>query len=165
MVESQLFSSWAIVSVFAFLRDSDLAPEDKGFHKLVSSLSVVLNSQAKASFAAAEFLTQKRRETFVFHLLSHTHDSVWNALLSSKSSPSLFSDEVIEKSFGQVRGDSQLLLLKNLPSQKGGKGSVSSSSSSAQHHPCSQFPQSFFFSGYERLQESGFSFAFKPSFS
>ena len=109
LVESQSFSSWTMASVFAFLRDSNLAPEDQGFHKLVSSLSVALNSQAKASFAAAEFLKQKRRETFVSHLPSHTHDSVRNALLSSKSSSSLFLDEVVENSFGQVKDDSQLL--------------------------------------------------------
>ena len=101
---------------------------------LVSSLSVALNSQAKASFVAAEYLKQKRRETYVSHLPSHTHDSVRYALLSSKSSSFLFADEVIEKSFGQVKDDSQLQLLKNLSSQKGSKGSASSSSSSAQSH-------------------------------
>ena len=87
-VESQSFSSWVMASVFAFLRDAKLAPEDEGFHKLASSLSVALNSQAKASFAVAEYLKQKRRETYVSRLPSHTHDSVRHALLSSKLSSS-----------------------------------------------------------------------------
>ena len=65
LVESQSFSSWTMASVFAFLSDANLALEDEGFHKLVSSLSVVLNSQAKASFVAAEYLKQKHRETYV----------------------------------------------------------------------------------------------------
>ena len=86
LVESQSFSSWAMASVFAFLRDANLALEDEGFHKLVSSLSVAHNSQAKASFAASEYLKQKRRETYVSLLPSHTHDSVRHALLFSKSS-------------------------------------------------------------------------------
>ena len=75
---------------------------------------MALNSQAKAPFGAAEYRKQKRRETYVSHLPSHTHDSVRHALLSSKLSSSLFAEEVIEKSFGQVKDDSQLLLLKNL---------------------------------------------------
>ena len=50
------------------------------------------------------------------HLPSHTHDSVRHALLSLKLSSSLFADEVIEKSFDQVKDYSQLLLLKNLSS-------------------------------------------------
>ena len=142
LVESQSFSSWAMASVFALLRDANLAPGKEGFHKLVSSLSVALNSQAKASFAAAEYLKQKCRETYVSHLLSHTHDSVRHALLSSKSSSSLFAEEVIEKSFGQMKDDSQLLLLKNLSSQKEGKELASSSSSSAQRRPRLESSQS-----------------------
>ena len=45
------------------------------------------------------------------------------------------SDDVITKSLGQVKDDSQILLLKNLSSQRGGKGSASSASSSTQRHP------------------------------
>ena len=132
LVESQsLFLSWVMASVFAFLHYANLAPEDDGFYRLVSSLSVALNSQAKVLFAVVEYLKQKCRGTFVSHLPAHTHDSVRHYLLSSASSSALFVDEVIEKSLGQVKDDSQLFLLKNLSSQKGGKGSTSSSSSSA----------------------------------
>ena len=124
------------------MRDANLAPEDDDFHRLISSLSVALNSQAKALFAAAEYPKQKRRETFVSHLPVHMHDSGRHSLLSSASSSTLFADEVIEKSLGQVKDDSQLLLLKNLSSQKVGKGSASSSSSSTQRHPRSDTSQS-----------------------
>ena len=68
------------------------------------------------------------------HLPSSTHESVRQALLSSPSDVSLFSYDVITKSLGQVKDDSQILLLKNLSSQRGGKGSASSASSSTQRH-------------------------------
>ena len=102
LVESQSYSSWAMAVVFAFLREAGVVPEDESFHRLVSSLSVALNSQAKASLSAAAFLKQKRRETYVCHLPSSTHESVRQALLSSPSAESLFSDVVIAKSLGQV---------------------------------------------------------------
>ena len=40
LVKSQSFASWAMSSLFAFLRDYGLSPSDDGFHKVVSSLSV-----------------------------------------------------------------------------------------------------------------------------
>ena len=76
LVESQSYSSWAMAAVFAFLHEAGVVPEDESFHRLVSSLSVALNSQAKASLSSASFLKQKRRETYVSHLPSSTHDSV-----------------------------------------------------------------------------------------
>ena len=135
LVESQSYSSWVMAAVFAFLREEGMVPEDESFHRLVSGLSVVLNSQAKASLSAASFLKQKRRETYVSHLPSSTHESVRQALLSSPSDTSLFSDDVITKSLSQVKDDSQILLKKNLSSQRGGKGSASSASSSTQRRP------------------------------
>ena len=137
LVEIQSYSSWAMAAVFAFLREAVVVPEEESFHRLVSSLLVALNSQAKASLSAAAFLKQKRRETYVSHLPSSTHESVRQALLSSPSADSLFSDDVIAKSLGQLKDDSQILL-KNLSSQRGGKGSASSASSSTQRRPRTQ---------------------------
>ena len=73
LVESQSYSSWAMVAVFAYLREAGVVLEDDSFHRLVSSLSVALNS----------------------HLPSSTHESVRQALLSSPSNESLFSDDVM----------------------------------------------------------------------
>ena len=111
------------------------------FNKVVSSLSVALMAQAKASYAASAFLKQIRRKTYVAHLSTHTHDSVKHALLSTPSEDSLFSEEVIQCSLGQVRDDSQLQLLRNLSTQRSEKGSASSSSTSAQRHRRSPGPQ------------------------
>ena len=132
LVESQSFASWAMASLFAFLRDAGLSPSDEGFNKVVSSLSVALTAQAKASYAAVSFLKKVRREIYVAHLPAYTHDSVKHALLSTPSEESLFSEEVIQRSLGQVRDDSQLQLLRNLLSQKSEKSSTSSSSASTQ---------------------------------
>ena len=127
LVGSQSYASWAIASVFAFLCDAGLSPSDEGFNKVVSSLSVALTAQAKASYAASAFLQQIRRETYVAHLPAHTPDSVKHALLSTPSEESLFSEEVIQRSLGQVRDDSQPQLFRNISSQRGEKGAASSS--------------------------------------
>ena len=59
MIESQSFSLWALVSVFAFLKDLGCVLEEAIFHQLISSLQVSLNSQAKALFASTSFLKEK----------------------------------------------------------------------------------------------------------
>ena len=101
---------------------------------MISSLQVSLNSQAKASFALPSFLKQKRRETLVSHLPTVTHASVKHALLTSLSSSSLFSEDVIRESLTQVKEDSHLKLLKNLSSNRGGKQTASSASTSGQRN-------------------------------
>ena len=61
-----------------------------------------------------------------------THASVKHSLLTVPSSDTLFSEEVVEDSRTQVREDSHLILMKNLSSVRGGKGSASSSFTSSQ---------------------------------
>ena len=95
-----------MASVFAFPKDSGCAPEDDIFHQLISSLTMSLNSQAKASFSAASFLKQKRRETLVSHLPSVTHASVNHARLTSPSLSSLFAEDMIRDSLTRVKENS-----------------------------------------------------------
>ena len=52
------------------------------------------------------------------HLLASTHASVKLALLST---PSSFSEDIIKESLTQVKEDSQVKLLSNLSSFRGGK--------------------------------------------
>ena len=59
------------------------------------------------------------------HLVGSTH-----ALLSTPSASALFDEDVILQSLTQLRDDSQLSLLKNLSSLKGGKQLASTASSS-----------------------------------
>ena len=91
LVESQSFLYWALSVVFAFFKDSGCIPEDDIFHRLVPSLTIALNEQARATFAATAFMKQKHHETFVSHLPAGTHPSVKHALLTTLSSDSLFA--------------------------------------------------------------------------
>ena len=162
LVESQSYASWAIASIFAFLRDASLLPSDEGFNKVVSSLSVALTAQAKAS----TFLQQIRRET-VAHLPEHTRGSVKHALLSTPSEGSLFSEEVIQCSLGQVRDDSQLQLLRNLSNQRGEKGATSSSAPTQRRRRSLGHQQSSSSSSRESSYQSwgsrGYKYAASPS--
>ena len=68
----------------------------------------------------------------VSHLPLATHASVKHALLLTPFSPSLFAEEVMKESLTQVKEDSQLKLLKNLSSARGGKQLASAASSLGQ---------------------------------
>ena len=130
LVEAQSFSLWSIAAMFKFLKDSNCVPEDSGFCQLISSLTKALTTQARTSYSLQEFLQQTRRESYVSHLLGSTPQSVKHALLSTPSSKKLFIENVILTSLTKVTNDSQLSLLKNLSSLKGGGKSASSFSSS-----------------------------------
>ena len=114
MIESQSFAPGALSAVFEFLHYSNCVPDNPLFGHPVSSMTVAINLQAKASFSAATFLQHKRRETYVSHLPVATHPSVKHTLLSTLSSMELFNEDVIQSSLTQVKDDSQLLLLRNL---------------------------------------------------
>ena len=60
MFHFQSFSLWALASVFEFLNSPV-------FHQLVSSMTTAIDAQARASFSAATFLKQIRRETLISH--------------------------------------------------------------------------------------------------
>ena len=75
-------------------------------------------------------------------LPSATHASVKHALLSTLSSSSLFAEVVIKGSLTQVKEDSQLKLLKNLSSSRGGKQSASPASFSGTRRASSTFGSS-----------------------
>ena len=62
-------------------------------------------------------------------LPASTHVSVKHMLLVTPSSPSLVADSVIKESFTQVKEDTNLAVLKNLCSAKGGKQLASAASS------------------------------------
>ena len=124
-----------------FLKDSNCVPEEDVFRQLVASMTAALNSQAKATLSAAAFLQQVQCESFVYHLPSSTHALVKHALLSTPSMSALF-DEIILLSLTQVRDDSQLSLLKNLSSLKGGKRSASTASSSGPRRHNASLPSS-----------------------
>ena len=67
----------------------------------------------------------------VSHLPGLTHASVKHALLTTPSSSSLFVVDMIKDTLTQMKEDSQLKLLKNLSSGRGGKQTASSASTSS----------------------------------
>ena len=113
------------------MKDSNCVPDDQVFHQLVTSMTHTINAQARVSFSSAAFLEQKRGETLVSHLPSQTQESLKLAFLSTPSSSSLFSKDIIKESLTQVKEDSQIKLLSNLSSQRGGMPSASTASSSS----------------------------------
>ena len=120
--------------MFEFLKDFNCPSEDSVFHQLIASVTTALTSQANASFLIAGFLQQVWKELYVSHVLGSTHPSFEHTLLSKPSTSTLFSKEVICALPTQVKDDSQLSLLKNLSSLKGGSKSASTSSKSAYRH-------------------------------
>ena len=110
-------------------------PDDTIFRQLVTSMTMAFTSQAKALFSVVAFLQQVRRESFVSHLPGSTHTSVKHVLLSTPSTSALFDEEVIRSSLTHAKDDSQLSLLKNLSSLKGGNQSASPASTSG-HRRC-----------------------------
>ena len=89
-----------------------------------------VNAQARAALSSVSFLKQKCREALVSHLPFQTHESVKLALLATPLPSLLFSDDIINEPLTQVKEDSQIKLLSNLSSQKGGEQSASTASSS-----------------------------------
>ena len=123
-MEAQSFSLWSIATMFEFLKDSNCISEDSLFRQLVSCMMRALTTQAKTTFSLQEFLQQTRRESYVSHLPGSTYPLVKHALLSTPSTKSLFSEDVILALLTQVKNDSQLCLLKNLFTQGRGEGSL-----------------------------------------
>ena len=121
-MEAQSFSMWSIAIMF-----ENCPSEDFVFRQLIASMTNALTTQVKTTYSLQEFLQQTWRELYVSHLLGSTHPSVKHALLSTSSSPALFSEDVILASLSQVKDDSQLSLLKNLSSLKG-EGKTASTS-------------------------------------
>ena len=129
-IQSQSFSLWAVAAVFEFLKVSNCVPEDPVFNQLVMSMMDAINAQVRAAFTSASFLKQKCREAIVSLLPASTHGSVKLVLLTTPSSSSLFSDEVIKASLTKVKEDLQIKLLSNLSLHRGGKQSASAAASS-----------------------------------
>ena len=151
------------------MKDSGTVPQDDSFGNLVNSLTLSLQSQAKASFSVACFLQQKGKETFVSHLPASSHASVKHVLVMTPPSPSLFADSVIKESFTQVKNDCNLAVLKNLSSAKGGKQFASAASSSGARRsslPSGSSTFSHFFinsSGSKGSKRQSFSSPARPS--
>ena len=82
--EALSYSIWVLSGLLAFIRLQHFAPENSSlFNTLVTSLFKGLAHQASLSASHTAFLTLKRRQFYLFHLLAYFSDVNKRAVLSS----------------------------------------------------------------------------------
>ena len=104
--ESQSF--WLLSSLLAQLRDEGFKPADPAlFDKNISTLSAALASQTALSAGVSDFITSKRRESYLAHTSCLIAESVKRDLLVAPGSGSfLFNQPLLEKVVTTVKEDS-----------------------------------------------------------
>ena len=114
--ESQSF--WLLSSLLAQLRDECYKPADPAlFDKNISTLSAALASQTALSAGLSDFITSKRRESYLAHTSCPIAESVKRDLLVAPGSDSLlFNQPLLEKVITTVKGDSLISSTASLAS-------------------------------------------------
>ena len=103
--ESQSF--WLLSSLLAQLRNEGYKPADPAlFDKNISTLSAALASQTTLSAGLSDFITSKRRESYLAHTSCPIVESVKSDLLVAPGSNSLlFNQRLLEKVVSTVKED------------------------------------------------------------
>ena len=114
--ESQSF--WLLPSLLAQLRDEGYKPADPAlFDKNISTLSAALASQTALSAGLSDFITSKRRESYLAHTSCPIAESVKRDLLVAPGSDSLlFNQPLLEKVVTTVKEDSLISSTASLAS-------------------------------------------------
>ena len=104
--ESQCF--WLLSSLLAQLRDEGYKPADPAlFDKNISTLSVALASQTTMTAGISDFITSKRRESYLAHASCPIAESVKRDLFVAPGSDNfLFNQPLLEKVVTTVKEDS-----------------------------------------------------------
>ena len=104
--DSQCF--WLLSSLLAQLRDEGYKPADPAlFDKNISALSAALASQTTMAAGISDFITMKRRESYLAHASCPIAESVKRDLLVAPGSDSfLFNQPLLEKVVTSVKEDS-----------------------------------------------------------
>ena len=104
--ESQSF--WLLSSLLAQLRGEGYKPADPAlFDKNISTLSATLVSQTALSTGVSNFITSKRRESYLAHTSCTIAESVKRELLVAPGSGSfLYNQPLLEKVVTTVKEDS-----------------------------------------------------------
>ena len=104
--ESQCF--WLLSSLLAQLRDEGYKPADPAlFDKNISTLSAALASQIIMTAGISDFITSKRRESYLAHASCPIAESVKCDLLVAPGSDNfLFNQPLLEKVVTTVKEDS-----------------------------------------------------------
>ena len=114
--DSQCF--WLLFSLLAQLKDDGYRPSDPAlFDKNISSLSAALASQTMIASGVTDFVSSKRRESYLAHAACPIAESVKRDLLVAPGTESfLFNQPLLEKVVSQMKEDSLLSSTASLAS-------------------------------------------------
>ena len=118
LVAGQSQSFWLLSSLLAQLRDEDFKPADPGlFDKTITTLSASLASQTSLSTGISEFVTSKRRESYLAHTSCPIGESVNRDLLVAPGTDNLlFNQPLLEKVVSTMKEDSLISSTASLAS-------------------------------------------------
>ena len=118
LIAGQSQSFWLLSSLLAQLRDEDFKPADPSlFDKTITTLSASLASQTTLSSGISEFVTSKRRESYLAHTSCPIGESVKRELLVALGTDNLlFNQPLVEKIVSTITEDSLISSTASLAS-------------------------------------------------
>ena len=114
--DSQCF--WLLSSLLAQLKEDGYRPSDPAlFDKNITSFSAALASQTTMAAGVTDFISSKRRESYLSHASCSVAESVKRDLLAAPGSDSLlFDPELLERLVSQLKEDSLISSTASLAS-------------------------------------------------
>ena len=118
LIAGQSQSFWLLSSLLAQLRDEEFKPADPNlFDKTITTLSALLASQTNLSAGISEFVTSKRRESYLAHTSCPVGESVKRELLVAPGTDNLlFNQPLLEKVVSMIKEDSLISSTASLAS-------------------------------------------------
>ena len=118
LIAGQSQSFWLLSSLLAQLRDEDFKPADPNlFDQTITTLSASLASQTNLSAGMSEFVTSKRRESYLAHTSCPVGESVKRELLVAPGTDNLlFNQPLLEKVVSTIKEDSLISSTASLAS-------------------------------------------------
>ena len=114
--DSQCF--WLLSSLLAHIKDDGYTPSDPAlFDKNISSLSAALASQTMMAAGVTDFVSSKRRESYLAHAACPIAESVKRDLLVAPGTESILYDQpLLEKVVSHMKEDSLISSTASLAS-------------------------------------------------
>ena len=118
LIAGQSQSFWLLSSLLAQLRDEDFKLADPNlFDQTITTLSASLASQTNLSSGMSEFVTLKRRESYLAHTSCPVGDLVKRELLVAPGTDNLlFNQPLLEKVVSTIKEDSLISSTASLAS-------------------------------------------------
>ena len=107
LIAGQSQSFWLLSSLLAQLRDEDFKPADPNlFDQTITTLSASLASQTNLSSGMSEFVTSKRRESYLAHTSCPVGESVKRELLVAPGTDNLLFNQPLLEVVSTIKEDS-----------------------------------------------------------